>query len=144
MNVSGGNACLRLLAKDLIVDDDNARLGDAAALTDFLGYTNRNPRQEDREDNTVGIPIAPPIHKGYGITTDELSEAQRRFTNYARLRIMGTGNREYSRGSKQAFEDMGLHRLIDELRDEIADSVNYLTFLDIQLSRWKTTLEERL
>lgn len=126
------------------MDDDTARLGDAAALSDFLGYKDRKSEQADGEDNTGGIPIAPPIHKGYGITTDELAEAQRRFTNYARLRIMGTGNREYSRGSKQAFEDMGLHRLIDELRDEIADSVNYLTFLDIQLSRWKTTLEERL
>jgi NTP pyrophosphatase (non-canonical NTP hydrolase) len=128
----------------LIVDDATARLGDAAALSDFLGYTNRKPEQADREDNTVGIPIAPPIHKGYGVTTDELAEAQRRFTNYARLRILGTGNREYSRGSKQAFEDMHLHRLIDELRDEIADAVNYLTFLDIQLSRWKSTLEEKL
>ena len=57
---------------------------------------------------------------------------------------MGAGNREYSRGSKQAFEDMHLHRLIDEMRDEIADAVNYLTFLDIHLSRWKTTLEEEL
>jgi len=39
---------------------------------------------------------------------------------------------------------MSYHRLIDELRDEIADAVNYLTFLDIQLSRWKSTLEGRL
>jgi NTP pyrophosphatase (non-canonical NTP hydrolase) len=126
------------------VDDDTARLGDAAALSDFLGYKGRKSQQGDGKDNTIGIPIAPPIHKGYGITTDELAEAQRRFTNYARLRILGTGNREYSRGSKQAFEDMHLHRLIDELRDEIADAVNYLTFLDIQLSRWKSTLEEKL
>jgi hypothetical protein len=59
------------------------------------------------------------------------------------MRIVGAGNREYSRGSKQAFEDMGLHRLIDELRDELADAVNYLTFIDVQLSRWKTMLEEK-
>jgi predicted DNA-binding ribbon-helix-helix protein len=39
---------------------------------------------------------------------------------------------------------MGLHRLVDELRDEIADAVNYLTFLDVQLGRWKSSLEDRL
>lgn len=57
---------------------------------------------------------------------------------------MGTGHRDYNRGDKQAFEDMSIHRLVDELRDEIADAVNYLAFLDIQLSRWKTELEARL
>lgn len=125
-------------------DNDGAGLGESPALADFLGYKDRKPQQADREDNTGRIPIAPAQHPGYGVTTDQLAEAQRRFTNYARLRILGTGNREYGRGSKQAFEDMGLHRLIDELRDEMADAVNYLTFLDIQLSRWKTTLEEKL
>jgi len=126
------------------VNDDSARLGDAAALSEFLGYQGAESESADGEDRPVRVPIAPPEHKGYGITTNELAEAQRRFTNYARLRILGTGNREYSRGSKQAFEDMHLHRLIDEMRDEIADAVNYLTFLDIHLSRWKTGLEERL
>ena len=125
-------------------DTDTAGLGESPALADFLGVKDRKPQPAVREDNTGGIPIAPAQHPGYGITTDELAEAQRRFTNYARLRIMGTGNREYSRGSKQSFEDMSIHRLIDELRDEIADSVNYLTFLDIQLSRWKHELEVRL
>lgn len=125
-------------------EDDTAGLGESPALTDFLGVKDRKPQQAVGKDSSSGIPIAPAQHPGYGITTEQLAEAQRRFTNYARLRIMGTGNREYSRGSKQAFEDMSLHRLIDELRDEIADSVNYLTFLDIQLSRWKHELEVRL
>ena len=124
--------------------DDGTGLGESPALADFLGDTGGKPRQGDGEDNAGGIPFAPPIHPRYGVTTDELAEAQRRFTNYARLRIMGTGNREYGRGSKQAFEDMSYHRLIDELRDEVADAVNYLTFLDIQLSRWKSELEGRL
>jgi len=126
------------------VYDDGTGLGESPALSDFLGDTDRNARQAHGQDSFGRIPIAPPIHPRYGVTTQELAEAQRRFTNYARLRIMGTGEREYGRGSKQAFEDMSHHRLIDELRDEIADAVNYLTFLDIQLSRWKSTLEERL
>ena len=126
------------------MDDDTARLGESPAITDFLGIKDRKPRPHPRENRVGGIPIAPLIHPRYGVTTQELAEAQRRFTNYARLRIMGTGEREYGRGSKQAFEDMSYHRLIDELRDEIADAVNYLTFLDIQLSRWKSTLEGRL
>lgn len=144
MNASGVSAWVRSLLRGLIVDDDTARLGESPAITDFLGHTGRKSRPGNREDNTGGIPFAPPIHAGYGVTTEELAESQRRFTNYARLRIMGTGHREYGRGGKQTFEDMSYHRLIDELRDELADAVNYLTFLDIQLSRWKSTLEERL
>ena len=126
------------------MDDANAGLGESFANSEkhWLGY--RKPEPADGQDRPAGIPFAPPKHPGYGVTTEELAEAQRRFTNYARLRIMGTGNREYSRGSKQTFEDMSLHRLIEELRDEIADSVNYLTFMDIQLSRWKRTLEEKI
>ena len=127
-----------------MVYDDGAGLGESPALADFLGHKDRDTRQVHGQDSSGGIPIAPPIHPRYGVTTQELAEAQRRFTNYARLRIIGTGEREYGLGSKQAFEDMSHHRLIDELRDEIADAVNYLTFLDIQLSRWKSTLEERL
>ena len=128
----------------MIADDERGGLGDVAALSaaEWLGYT--RTRQAYREASPSGIPIAPAQHPGYGITTEQLAEAQRRFTNYARLRILGAGNREYSRGSKQAFEDMGLHRLVDELRDEIADAVNYLTFLDVQLGRWKSSLEDRL
>jgi len=127
-----------------VYDNDGAGLGESPALSDFLGAKSEKSQQKYRGDRVGGIPIAPPQHPGYGITTAELSEAQRRFTNYARLRILGAGDREYGRGGRQSFEDMGLHKLIDELRDEIADAVNYLTFLDIQLSRWKTTLEEKL
>ena len=125
-------------------NDDQRGLGTAAlnAQAEWLGYT--RTRQAYGEDSPSGIPIAPAQHPGYGITTEQLAEAQRRFTNYARLRILGAGNREYSRGSKQAFEDMSIHRLVDELRDEIADAVNYLTFLDVQLGRWKSSLEDRL
>ena len=126
------------------MNDDPSGLGESPALTDFLGVADRKSRPGDGAHNTGGIPIAPAQHPGYGITSEQLAEAQRRFTNYARLRIMGTGNREYSRGSSQAFEDISLHRLIDEMRDELADAVNYLTFLDVQLSRWKNNLEARL
>ena len=125
-------------------DDDTARLGESPALADFLGYSDRKPQQGDGQDRSSGIPITPPAHPRYGITTEQLAEAQRRFTNYARLRIMGTGHRDYSNGSKQGFEDMSLHRLVDELRDELADAVNYLAFLDIQLARWKHDLEGRI
>jgi len=114
MNASGVSAWVRSLLRGLIVDDDTARLGESPALADFLGFTNRKPQPPVRENSLGGIPFAPPIHAGYGVTTEELAESQRRFTNYARLRIMGTGNREYSRGGKQTFEDMSYHRLIDE------------------------------
>ncbi len=125
------------------MNDDTGRLDQSPSFSaaEWLGY--RVTRPQDGENNIGSIPIAPAQHARYGITVDELAQAQRRFTNYARLRLTGVGKRDYDHGGKQAFEDMGLHRLIDELRDEVADAVNYLTFLDIQLSRWKLALEEQ-
>jgi hypothetical protein len=80
-------------------------------------------------------------HSPRGMTTNDLVEAQEKFTEYARSRIAGAGNREYSRGSMQAFEDMSVVQLVHELRDEIADALNYLAFMDIQLSRWQQAVE---
>ena len=125
------------------MNDDPSGLGESPALTDFLGVADRKPRPGDGAHNTGGIPIAPAQHPEYGMTVEQLAESQRRFTNYARLRLQGTGSREYSYGNKQAFEDMDPHRLINEMRDELADAVNYLTFLDIKLARWKHEIEER-
>lgn len=74
------------------------------------------------------------------MTLQELSEAQRRFTNYARIRLNSAS--EYDGGTEQSFEGMEPHRLLLELRQEIADAVNYLTFLDIQIERWGKRLEK--
>lgn len=128
----------------MIVNERDAPTGlaDAAGSSqvDWLGY--RKPGHSDGPDNSESIPFAQPIHPGYGITTDEFAAAQRRFSTYARLRLQGVGHTQYDQGGKQSFEDMTVHRLVDELRDEIADAVNYLAMIDIQLSRWKRKLEE--
>lgn len=84
---------------------------------------------------------APVEHEAYGMTTAQLAEAQRKFTDYARLRISGIGHLDYSREESQAFEDMTAVHIAKELRDEIADAVNYLTFLDIKISRWLKQME---
>jgi hypothetical protein len=57
---------------------------------------------------------------------------------------MGTGQEQYSRAGHQAFENMSVPRIIDETLDELADIVNYSTFLAITLQRLKQKLEEAL
>jgi hypothetical protein len=89
-------------------------------------------------DTFTGAPVE---YEPYGMTTEQLAVAQESFTAYARGRITGVGNRDYGFGSKQAFEDMSMVRIAAELRDEIADAVNYLTFLDIKISRWLKQME---
>jgi hypothetical protein len=89
----------------------------------------------------AGSPIPQVKHQRAAMTVHELANAQQRFANYARFRLqMQSG--EYDRGSEQAFEGMTPQRLIMELRDELADAVNYLSFLDVQLSRWQRTMED--
>jgi hypothetical protein len=135
---------ISLQTRRLIVngnDDSGLAATTPASQVDWLGYS--GAQQAERNNSAEGIPFARATHPSYGISSDELAEAQRKFTTYARLRLQGVGHVQYDRGDKQAFEDMDLHRLINEMRDEIADSVNYLAFMDIQLSRWKNRLESK-
>lgn len=89
----------------------------------------------------AGSPIPQVKHQKTSMTVHELANAQRQFSNYSRFRLQMQGG-EYDHGDKQGFESMTPHRLIIELRDELADAVNYLAFLDVQLSRWQRTMED--
>lgn len=124
--------------------NEPAGLGESPLITeaDWLGY--RNTRQDKREDHRLGQSTPPPVSPPYGMTSEQLATYQRRFTTYARMRITGTGHREYSNGTRQTFEDMSVHRLIDESVDELADLVNYATMLSIALQRLKQRIEDTL
>lgn len=76
------------------------------------------------------LPVYPPL----GLTTDEFAESQRAFTEFARKRIL-LGAQEYDHGGTQRMEELSAVQIVQELREEIADAVNYLTGLDIYLSR---------
>jgi len=89
----------------------------------------------------AGSPIPQMKHQKTSMTVAELGNAQRCFSNYARYRLQMQG-KEYDGGTEQAFERMTPQRIIMELRDELADAVNYLAFLDVQLSRWQREIEE--
>jgi hypothetical protein len=89
----------------------------------------------------AGSPIPQVKHQRSSMTIQELAKAQRMFSNYSRFRLQMQG-KEYDEGTEQAFERMTPQRLIMELRDELADAVNYLAFLDVQLSRWQREIEE--
>jgi len=88
------------------------------------------------------LDLTPSHHPAYGMSVNDLVNAHRRASNFARYRIGNQGAREYDETDHQKFEGMDPHRLLYELRCEIADSINYLVFLDIQLSRWQTRIEE--
>lgn len=88
------------------------------------------------------VDLKPAHHPPFGISVDDLVGAHRRATNFARYRISDQGAREYDEADHQKFETMDPHRMLYELRCEIADAINYLVFLDIQLSRWQTRIEE--
>lgn len=118
-------------------------LGESPALSesDWLGY--RKPRLDDGNDNCTCPATTPPLAPPFGMSTADLARYQRRFATYARLRLHGTGQREYAKADRQGFEDMSFHRLVDEAVDELADIVNYASMLAIQLQRLRTELEER-
>jgi hypothetical protein len=52
------------------------------------------------------------------------------------------GADQYQQDGHQKCEDMDLARLVKEARDEIADLVNYLTFIDMRLHRMAQSVLE--
>lgn len=89
--------------------------------------------------NDNALPIYPP----YGMTPAEFAEAQKRFTDFARERILG-GASEYDKNDHQRMEEMGAQEIVKELREELADAVNYLTGLDLYLARIPWLLVDEL
>lgn len=118
--------------------DGSGNMAGVIENIDFTGFDSDGAGTGLGYDTFTGAPVE---YEPYGMTTVQLAEAQESFTAYARGRITGVGNRDYGFGSKQAFEDMSAVRIAAELRDEIADAVNYLTFLDIKISRWLKQME---
>lgn len=70
----------------------------------------------------------------FGLTTEQYAEAQQAFTDYARSRIY-LGKLEYDLATHQKVEVQSLDELVTQLREELADAVNYLTAIDIKLER---------
>ncbi len=81
----------------------------------------------------IGLPVYPQ----FGMTSEQFAECQKSFTNYARKRILLGA--QYDKATHQRMEELSAEEIVVELREEIADAVNYLTGLDIYLQRipWK-------
>lgn len=82
-------------------------------------------------NNVATLPVYPP----YGMTPEQFAECQERFTDFARERILSGGAAEYDKSGHQRMEEMNAQEIVKELREELADAVNYLTGLDLYLSR---------
>ena len=130
----------RVFPEGMVVNDERG-MGEDTRDGNIYRPEIGNVRQVIGFATVAGSQIRQVKHSKAPITVQELSNAQRRFANYARYRLLMHG-KEYDEGTEQAFERMTPQRLIMELRDELADAVNYLTFLDVQLSRWQRTIEE--
>lgn len=63
----------------------------------------------------------------------ELLESQADFTRFARERISGVGAHQYDYGSRQKFESMTFSEIAQGLKEELADVVNYATFLALKV-----------
>jgi len=85
----------------------------------------------------------PPNYPPFGLSVDQFAEAQQSFTEYARSRVY-VGSQDYDLGESQRMEALSVNNVITELREEIADAVNYLVGLDIVVSRLFPTVDDWL
>lgn len=105
---------------------------------DWVGIDRERRELAGRDDGGAGAPRVP----GFGLNVDQLYDYQREFTEYAAGRLLGVGKEQYDRGSVQKFETMSVNELIDGLREELADVVNYATMLDILVARLSARVGE--
>lgn len=79
---------------------------------------------------------ATPEAPSRGVSAAQLAEYQRDLTDYARWRIIVKGADSYTDATGgQRFEEMDITQLGKEYQDEIADAINYLTMLNINVQR---------
>lgn len=83
----------------------------------------------DFNESGTGLPVYPP----FGLTSKEFAECQKKFTKFARTRILN--GQAYDKLTHQRMEELTAVEIVQELREEIADAVNYLTGLDVYLAR---------
>lgn len=83
----------------------------------------------------IDVPSSP----AFGITSNELGNYVRRFSEYCASRIESEGLKEYDRGTHQAFEDMSLRELVVGIQEELADTSNYLSMISLLIGRMGET-----
>lgn len=100
---------------------------------DWMGFDRQERGLADRDDHRASAPDVP---LKLGMTVDELLKHQQEFTAYARSRLGGVGAQQYDRGGAQQFEYMDPDELVQGLREELADIINYAVMIDIQVQRF--------
>jgi hypothetical protein len=88
------------------------------------------------------VATPPPFAPPFGLSVEELVRYHRRATNYARFRIQDAGAREYGEEDQQLIENYDPARCLLEIRQEIADAINYLVGLDLQIGRWQDRIQD--
>ena len=80
--------------------------------------------------------VPPPQPPAFGLSVDEFAKYHRRACAYSRYRLLDAGSREYNEGDHQKMEEFDPHRILLELRQEVADAITYLVGLDLSIARW--------
>lgn len=86
------------------------------------------------------LPAVPPP----GMTSEQTAAVVGEFMAFCQSRILGVGDEQYGEGTHQKFEAMALDELIEYTVEELADIVNYSTFLYVRLSRIREALEKHV
>jgi len=91
----------------------------------------------------VTIPAPPPpMPPHFGLTPEQFASYHRRACAYSRFRLLDAGSREYDEGTHQKMEEFDPHRILLELRQEVADAITYLVGLDLTIARWSDKIGE--
>ena len=95
---------------------------------DWVGIDRAKREQSVKGDSGVR-PAAPKL------STNDVAYEQFRLTSFARDRILGVGDEQYvTPENGQKYQSKPDAELVQDVKEEIADTINYLTFIYVNLA----------
>ena len=70
---------------------------------------------------------------GQGVRSEDLADYIMGLARLSASRVLKEGDREYNQGDRQAFEDKSTDQLRQEILEELADVVSYVSFIAIKV-----------
>lgn len=144
-------------------DEDRPEAGDRVVLTAGLftghaGHIESYDRASDvyliHLDNGHHVFAFPGIFEviasempdtpAHGMTSEQLADYVSDFIVACTTRVRGVGDEQYSEGTHQKFEAMGVDELFDWAMEEVQDLAVYAAMLHIRLDRVKQAIKGQI
>jgi hypothetical protein len=76
------------------------------------------------------------------VTSEQLAKAIMHTIKNVEKRILGIGAAQYDAGDKQKIEDKSMEQVLDEALEELDDTLAYISWIRIRVSKLRANLKD--